>query len=196
MNQFGAALLIVPLLFLWSQRIPAHFIPLIHDQVSSVCVEQACTGPQRVAKRFEAFKAVPALCLDEESAALRHVAHDLPLAALVLPVLNGRGLSDIEEFNMLGDMLAYEAREPVREPDDAEPIDEGLEPDDGDPIDEVDSLRVATSALLCACDAKVDGFAFAIAGAELGKEVGITSCRGTARAGRLECGVGWAYSGM
>jgi len=80
---------------------------------------------------------------DEEPAALRHVAHDLPLAALVLPVLNGRGLSDIEEFNMLGDMLAYEAREPVREPDDAEPIDEGLEPDDAEPIDEVDALRVA-----------------------------------------------------
>jgi len=58
-------------------------------------------------------------------------------------VLNGQGLSDIEELNTLGDMLAYEAREPVREPDDAEPIDEGLQPDDGDPIDEVDTLRVA-----------------------------------------------------
>ena len=29
--------------------------------------------------------------------------------------------------------------------------------------------------MLCACDAKVDGFAFAIAGAELGKEVGISN---------------------
>jgi len=29
--------------------------------------------------------------------------------------------------------------------------------------------------MLCACDAKVDGFLFAIAGAELGKEVGISN---------------------
>jgi len=40
-------------------------------------------------------------------------------------------------------VLAYEALEQVREPDDAEPIDEGLQPDDGDLIDEVDALRVA-----------------------------------------------------
>jgi len=38
---------------------------------------------------------------DEESAALRQVAHDLPLAALVLPVLNGRGLSNIKKQTVL-----------------------------------------------------------------------------------------------
>ena len=45
--------------YVLSQRITAQIIPLIHDQVSSIGVEQACTWPQRLVHSVEAFPLDP-----------------------------------------------------------------------------------------------------------------------------------------